>query len=188
MSINVYKKLIKARQNMDRLERSGENKHLKTSYSTLEDIYDACLSPLLEEGLLPIHEQIYKESKLYLITKIVDSESGEFIFAENVINTEMDVQLIGRLLTYLKRYQLSGLLSLRTDKDDDDGESVKGIAVEPQYITEPQYNFLMNLIENKPNKEEIIKYYKTRFKINDLREIPKKDASQIIEIQKNGGK
>lgn len=188
MSITVYKKLAKARLVMDKVERSGKNQHLKSNYTTLEDIYNVCIKPLLEEGLVPVHEQVYKDGQLFLVTKIMDCDNGTFIFAENVVNTQMNVQEIGKQLTYFKRYHLSGLLSLRADSDDDDGESIKDKAIEPQYITEAQYNFLMNLIDTKSNKEEIIEYYQNKYKINDLREIPKKDASRIIELQKNGAK
>jgi hypothetical protein len=185
---NLFQKLAKARQKMERLERSGENTHLKYNYSTLEDIYSVCMMPLLEEGLIALHEQIYKDGQTFLITKIMDCDSKEFIFAESIVNTQMNVQEIGKQLTYFKRYHLSGLLSIRADRDDDDGESIKDKAIEPQYITDSQYNFLMQLIDNKPNRDEIIGYLQNKYKISDLKKLPKKDAAQIIDIQKNGGK
>ncbi|NHZ84359.1 MAG: hypothetical protein GWP19_00575 [Planctomycetia bacterium] len=163
MSHKVYKKLFKARQEMKKASKSGDNSFKKYSYVTLEDLYNVSLPPLFKEGLLVTHPKIYKEGILYLITKIIDIESNEYIFAESILDQSLDPQKLGSQITYFKKYDLGSLLALRTDFDDD-GQSLEKIYLNDAQLTVlgALYNKLSDL-----SKENFLKYYK----IDDLKEL-----------------
>jgi ERF superfamily len=69
-----------------------------------------------------------------LVTTLFHSESGESIRSELVIpqNVQLkgmnDFQVLGSAITYLRRYALSAILGLVTDKDNDAaGEQIKTV-------------------------------------------------------------
>lgn len=156
MSLKVYKKLAIARKEMGKMERSKKNPRFNSSYTTLEDLYNVAIEPLLNNGLLAVHEKVYKDNKMYLVTKVIDIDSSEYIFSESLINIDLDPQAVGSQLTYFKKYDLSGLLTLRSDFDDDDGEraveNIKRKEVEP--ISMRQIEWLKDLLDKLPEDEE----------------------------------
>jgi hypothetical protein len=120
-----YKKLIKARKAMKHPSRGGKNKYKNHDYATLQDLYDSCLEPLLNEGLFVFHkEEAGEDGTRYLVTKIVCEDTEECCEASSKLDTSLDIQSYGGQYTYLKKYHLSGLLCLRTDTDDD-GEALQ---------------------------------------------------------------
>lgn len=179
MSNKVYKKLLEARKKMLKPMRSADNAFKKYKYTTLEDIYNASLEFLFAEGLLMIHEKKYEGKDMFLITKIIDVESNEFIKSESLINTDMDAQGIGSQLTYFKKYDLGGLLALRTDFDDD-GESIIGKKVKMiEKINIAQINELNDLF-GELSENEVKQVFKF-LKINDIKELPKDKFGNLKE-------
>lgn len=171
MSNKVYKKLLEARKKMLKPARSGDNAFKKYKYITLEDIYNASLEFLFEEGLLMVHEKKYESKDMFLVTKIIDVESNEFIKSESLINTDMDAQGIGSQLTYFKKYDLGGLLALRTDFDDD-GESISGKKMKmEEKINEAEANELNDLMSelNEVEVQKVLKF----LKIDEIKDLPK---------------
>jgi len=177
MSNKVYKKLLEARKKMLKPLRSGDNAFKKYKYITLEDIYNASLEFLFDEGLLMIHEKKYEGKDMFLITKIIDVESNEYIKSESLINTDLDAQGIGSQLTYFKKYDLGGLLALRTDFDDD-GESISGKNVKKvEKINDAQINELNDLLSEltQEEQEKVFKF----LKIGNIKELPKEKFESV---------
>ena len=121
-----YQKLIDARKNISNPSRGGYESYKKRKYVTLQDLYDVALKPLMDNGLIIVHETEQSLEACWVTTKIVDVETEVSISSMSKINTTVGVQDVGSQLTYFKKYHLSGLLCLRCDKDDD-GESIKNV-------------------------------------------------------------
>ena len=95
------------------LKKDGENPFYKSKYITLDNIMDK-LQPLLDrEGLIVYNENI----PWGVMTFITDGEvelSSTFM-VENIL----DPQALGKVITYGRRYNLTSLLNLLADEDDD---------------------------------------------------------------------
>lgn len=168
-----YEKLINARKSMKHPERSGRNNFKKYDYATLQDLYDSCLEPLLKNGLMVVHQETWIEGNLCLVTKIIDGEIGEICETMSKLDPTLNIQEYGGVLTYFKKYHLSGLLCLRTDYDDD-GESVQ--QAQKETITEEEAKNLADLLKGRKKLWDILS---KKFGINAISEIPKHQYKAI---------
>lgn len=89
-----------------------------------------------------------------IVTKVFHVESGEEVTSTTDIPQGVqlkgmnDFQVLGSAITYIKRYALSSILGLVTDKDTDaGGEQVKGKVFTPEVKG--------GKITNKPTDDEI---------------------------------
>jgi hypothetical protein len=106
---------------------SGRNPHLKTRYSTLEDIWSVCRGPLARHGLTVIQAPQGAEEGWLSLETILLHKSGQRI--SSVIRVPVgkhDIQAFGGALTYARRYALAAMIGV-TSGEDDDGESAKGL-------------------------------------------------------------
>lgn len=103
-----------------------ENKQTgkKAKYVTLDNLLSK-INPISQEyKLLILH---YCENS-YLITKIIDTETNSEKKEEiqsSFLLTQVDPQKQGAAITYAKRYNLSALFNVTTDKDDDANKASK---------------------------------------------------------------
>lgn len=116
---NIGAALLLFHEKVGTIKKDAKNPFFKSEYASL---------PAIQEG---IHEAL-QASELVVIqspgthsvtTRIVDTKSGEWI--EGVIEmtpAKNDPQGEGSLITYAKRYALTGMLNLAID-DDDDGNA-----------------------------------------------------------------
>lgn len=131
-----------AMANMPDVPRSGENKHLKTKYSTLDDLIRTTRPVLSSRGLSLNWQTVVKNNELE-VSAIVRHESGHFIKGTLVgprdTNKTMNVlQGGGSTETYLKRYTGFAILGLSSgDEVDDDGQLIGASTplTQDQYIT-----------------------------------------------------
>jgi hypothetical protein len=103
-------------------------------YADLPAILEV-INPLLKKHGLGFYQCVCEDQcdgKDRLETVVFHSESGEQIESSSVIpqNVQLkgmnDFQVLGSAITYLRRYQLSAMLGIVTDKDTDaHGEQVK---------------------------------------------------------------
>lgn len=127
------------------------------TYTELSDIVRA-INPLMEKHGLGFTQMINsKETGNYLKTVIFHAESGETIESECFIPlikmTNMnDYQVTGSGITYFRRYSLSSMLGLVTDKDiDAAGEQIRSEKKEnkpgeKQSLSVAQFNKLIGMI------------------------------------------
>jgi hypothetical protein len=88
----------------------------KFKYATLSNIIKVATPILSKNGLA--FTQMLDNNKL--LTKIVDAESNEEITSTIDLDlSNKKPQEIGSLLTYFKRYELSSLLGIAADEDQD---------------------------------------------------------------------
>ena len=116
--------LAKAQGGFPAVLKGGTNPHLKNKYATLDDVIEAVRGPLAVESLSFVQLIGRGETGAALTTMLMHS-SGQFISTtadvdklagNRAIN---DMQSLGAALTYMKRYQLSAMLGLNTESDDD---------------------------------------------------------------------
>lgn len=86
-----------------------------------------------------------------LVTHIFHIESGETLSSElkiptNVVLAKMnEFQVLGSGITYLRRYALSAILGLVTDKDTDAGETKPVIYTNKDVVKDPKDQFINSL-------------------------------------------
>ena len=108
------------------------------SYADLPAIFDV-INPLLKKHGLGFTQTVNGNQ---LCTKVFHVESGELLegcadIPQNVQLKGMnDFQVLGSAITYMRRYQLSAMLGLVTDKDTDAGGQQVQTA-QPKAQTEP---------------------------------------------------
>lgn len=116
--------LAKAQGIFPAVVKGGTNPHLKNKYATLDDVIEAVRKPLAEQSLSFV-QLIGRGEQGSALTTMLMHASGQFISTtadvdklagNRAIN---DMQSLGAALTYMKRYQLSALLGLNTEADDD---------------------------------------------------------------------
>jgi hypothetical protein len=123
---SIYKALASFQQKVPVIHKdtSGYN----YSYADLPTILEV-INPLLKENGLGFYQAV---NGTQIKTVLFHVESGETIESSTdipqgvVLNKMNDFQVLGSAITYLRRYALSSLLGLVTDKDTDaSGEQVK---------------------------------------------------------------
>jgi hypothetical protein len=105
------------------------------SYADLPKIFEV-INPLLQKHGLGFTQLINDTG---VKTILFHTESGENIFSETPIpqNVQLkgmnDFQVLGSAITYIRRYSISALLGIITDKDTDAaGEQVKNETKKPK--------------------------------------------------------
>jgi hypothetical protein len=100
------------------------------SYADLPAIFEV-INPLMEKHSLGFTQSV---DGTKLTTTVFHTESGEQITAAADIPMNVDLkgmnayQVLGSAITYMRRYQLSAMLGLVTDKDTDAASAPKPIA------------------------------------------------------------
>jgi hypothetical protein len=109
------------------------------SYADLPKIFEV-INPLLQKNGLGFTQLINGQQ---IVTVLFHFESGESIESKTDIPQGVqlkgmnDFQVLGSAITYLRRYALSSILGIVTDKDTDaGGEQVKTVKTEPKKFTE----------------------------------------------------
>jgi len=117
------------------LEKSGVNNFFKNQkgephlYSTLDNIFDACMPSLNKHKLSIVYQTRLVETvngnENVMSTKITHLPSTQFIMSANSLGSSAKTQDVGSAITYLRRYQVQAMLNLEADFDDD-GNTASG--------------------------------------------------------------
>jgi hypothetical protein len=124
--------LAKAQGVMGGAEANASNPHKKNKYANLAAVMDALKKPLSENGLAITQLVESDENKTAVRTLLVHS-SGQWFMARASLATEgyhgvNDAQAMGLVISYMRRYQASGITGLH--QEDDDAASVKAAPAE----------------------------------------------------------
>ena len=124
---NIFKALANFQQEVEVIHKDTQG--YGYSYADLPAIFEV-INPLLKKHGLGFTQPI---NGLQIKTIIFHSESGEMIESLTDIPQNVDLkgmnsfQVLGSAITYLRRYALSSILGLVTDRDTDaSGEQNKG--------------------------------------------------------------
>lgn len=117
--------LARAQGSMRAAKKDRVNPHLGNKYATLDAVWDACREHLAANELALV--QMFSTDKPGVLTcdTMLGHSSGEWLSTsfEYPISTEQrgvsPVQQLGSLMTYIKRYTMSGVVGVTVDEDTD---------------------------------------------------------------------
>jgi hypothetical protein len=123
--IKLYAAMAKARSEMKAPKLDGTNPHFakggvgKGKYVTLSGLIEAVMPALVSNGIhiwqAPVDD--------HLLTLVTHS-SGESVEYRTKLPAAKHIQDYGAILTYMRRYVLSSVLSIAGDIDDDAEEAM----------------------------------------------------------------
>lgn len=150
--IELHKRLIAFHGSVKTIKPTGFNPHFKSTYATLDDILTAVIPALISNGLYLSHVTEANEHGSRLVTRVTD-EDGESLFTSISIPEFRDPQQLISYLTYTKRANISALLSLGGDLDDDGNMASASIAQKevvsaPELATDVQWAILADYRES----------------------------------------
>lgn len=112
--LELYKKIDKIQKEIGKLAKKSDNPFFKSKYLELNDLTDA-LQPLLEKEKLMLIQPIERG---YLITKVIDTETGKEFISELELPPLDNPQKIGSCITYYRRYTLKSMFQIQEIDDD----------------------------------------------------------------------
>lgn len=130
--INLSKALVETQKELKQPLKDAKNPFFKSEYVPLENVAEAITESAAKHGLAFSQYATTTETGNVSVGTIVFHESGEFIeFPPLILKPEnTKPQSIGSAITYAKRYSLSAVFGITSDKDDD-GNKANGNG-EPQ--------------------------------------------------------
>ncbi len=119
--------LAKAQGEMGAAAKDASNPHFRSKYADLSSIMDACREPLSKHGLAVTQLPGRGEDGSVQLTTILLHESGEHLGSTiSARPAQENPQVVGSILTYLRRYALASVVGVVSD--DDDGEAASAPA------------------------------------------------------------
>jgi len=115
----LAKALAKAQGELHAASKDATNPHFKNRYADLASVWDACRAPLSKHGLAVSQLSDRGEDGSVRLTTILMHESGEHIGSTmSVRAAQENPQVVGSILTYLRRYSLASAVGVVADDDD----------------------------------------------------------------------
>ena len=105
----------------------ASNPFFKNKYTTLDGILEY-IRPILTKAGIIVMQNAHGEGEYAEVTTTLLHISGEYIQTDTlkVRPTKNDAQQMGSAITYAKRYQLSALLGISSEIDDDGNKATHG--------------------------------------------------------------
>lgn len=173
--IKLSKSLVETQKELKQPLKDAKNPFFKSEYVPLENVAEAITQTATKYGLAFSQYATTTENGNVSVGTIVFHESGEYIEYPPLIlkpeNTKP--QSIGSAITYAKRYALSAIFGITSDKDDD-GNKANGNG-EPQ--KQPQKRNQKQAPQNEPNVHEIVEKY-----VQKLEELGVKRADVVEHV------
>ena len=170
----------------DYVTKTGKKINFK--YASLPEILKT-VRPVLTKNGISIIQEPKTENNTVKITTILIHKSGEWVEFEPI---EMNAasalaQEIGSAITYGRRYNISSVLGLGSEDDDDGNAAQNGVDEEPpqhvqyDYATEKQVNMIKSMLakSNVPIEKILERYHAA-----NLESLSKEQASNCITILK----
>lgn len=176
---DFIKSLIKVQKDIDPILKDASNTHFKSKYATLSSVLKSIAEKLNENGFTLIQPLYVDEHGNNCITTIILHENGESITAESKLIFDKNTNHgFGSAITYTRRYQLTSLLGVCSE-DDDDGN----IASLPKKgkITQWQIEEIKKLIKDGIFREEKIL---SNLKVNSLEDLKEEQFNKLVSIAK----
>lgn len=119
----LAKALVAAQVDIGNPKCDRSNSHFQSRYATLASVTDAIRKPLAKHGLAVVQHCSCRDGLAVVQTHLIHS-SGERLSSEVSHAADANIQRVGGVFTYLRRYALCAMLSIVGDEDDD-AESVE---------------------------------------------------------------
>ncbi len=125
----LFGALAKAQGAISAVAKDTENPFYKSRYADLASVWAVCRQPLSAAGIAIIQAPTY-DGEWVSIETIMSHESGEWLSTILTSRpTKQDVQGVGSVITYLRRYSLMALVGCAPE--DDDGNNAVGNSSKP---------------------------------------------------------
>lgn len=129
MTKEFFTSLLKVQKEIPPIKHSAENPYFNSTYADLGAIHEVVNPILHKNGFIVIQPIQNNTIETHLI-----HESGEEIISiyPIIAKSSTDPQAYGSACTYGRRYSLSAILNLVTEKDDDGNKATHTEAPKPQ--------------------------------------------------------
>ena len=134
---NISKAIIALNAELSNPKNTADNPFFKSKYAPLNEILNEVRPLLSKHGLAIIQNTMSIDDRIGIQTIIIHS-SGENI-ASDILLLKADkdtAQGQGSVITYGRRYQVSAMLSIASE-DDDDGNHASGNKPDPKKAVTP---------------------------------------------------
>lgn len=120
---DLAKALSKAQHDLGAAKKDGVNPHFKSSYATLQSVWESAKAVLSPNGLSISQTFEPSDGRLLNITTTMLHSSGQWIKGTlSIAPQQATPQGIGSAITYGRRYALAAILGIVADEDDDGNE------------------------------------------------------------------
>ena len=170
----------------DYVTKTGKKINFK--YASLPEILKT-VRPVLTKNGISIIQEPKTENNTVKITTILIHKSGEWVEFEPIEMKAASAlaQDIGSAITYGRRYNISSVLGLGSEDDDDGNAAQNGVDEEPpqhvqyDYATEKQVGMIKSMLakSNVPVEKILERYHAA-----NLESLSKEQASNCITILK----
>lgn len=165
---NLFKALAEFQQECPPIHEGSDTKHY--SYASLTDILEV-INPLLKKNKLGFTQPINGN----IIKTILFHESGEILESEIEVPTGIQLQgmnhfqVMGSAITYLRRYAISSMLGIVTDKDVDANGATKAGFNNQAKQAPPAFDYKVwkDTLDSLPTKADVVALYKANTAIVD---------------------
>lgn len=150
----LFTALAKAQAEIKPVLKNKNNPFYKSDYSDLKSVVEASRPALAANGLCVIQLTESEENAQYFITRLCHS-SGQWIESRlKLAPVKQDIQSMGSLISYLRRYQYNSLVGV-VDTDDDDGNAAMP-SNGSKFITSDQVKMLVTALHKKPQLNDYL--------------------------------
>ncbi len=163
----LFKALAEFQQECPPIHEGNDTKHY--SYASLNDILNV-INPLLKKHKLGFTQPINGN----IIKTILFHESGEVLESEIEVPTGIQLQgmnhfqVMGSAITYLRRYALSSILGIVTDKDNDaNGKAIAEKARAQEQQPAFDYKVWKDTLDSLATKADVVALYKANTVVVD---------------------
>lgn len=132
--------------------KNATNPHFRSKYADLEETID-CVKPHLAKHNLAFTQHPSYTDGIVFLTSFLSHSSGEWIKSTcSAPITKVDIQGVGSVITYLRRYSLQSIFLFAAM--DDDGNSV---SLAPENKTTPSVSVVSDTMKPQPKLGHNIK-------------------------------
>ena len=190
--IKLSKALVETQKELKQPLKDAKNPFFKSEYVPLENVAEAITESATKHGLAFSQYATTTETGNVSVGTIVFHESGEFIeFPPLILKPEnTKPQSIGSAITYAKRYSLSAIFGITSDKDDD-GNKANGNG-EPQQKQAQKRNQKQAQQNNEPDVHAIVEKYVQQLEVLGVKRAElveyvcnKHNVGNMFDIQPN---
>jgi len=183
--------LSKAQGQLKPASKDGVNPHFKSSYSTLQSVWDSCRAILTANGLSVAQTFAEGPEGAVTVQTTLLHSSGQWISGDLVLKSvKNDPQGIGSAITYGRRYALAAIVGIVSDEDDDANSASHAPAPRQASTTLPAANlapiskvnkdYLETIADGSAEEKALVANVLTKTGAKDIASIPEAKAVKAV--------
>lgn len=183
----IYSSIINFQSEMQQPKKNATNPHFKNKYSSLDEIVST-IKPTLTKYALAFLQDVKSDGTNIQITTRIIHTSGQWIESD-VLTMHADKQTAqgqGSAITYGRRYQLSAMLGITSDEDDDG--NIASANDDRRELSDAQINRLYAIAKSKNvSVDDIKKAILKKYNKTSTKDLTKKEYDDICKNLENKG-